>query len=56
MVDPGCFRCHDGNHVAKNGETISNDCSLCHDILAYGETHPKILGSIGITNTAMAPR
>ena len=27
----GCFRCHDEEHVSKDGNTISQDCSLCHD-------------------------
>jgi hypothetical protein len=27
----GCWRCHDEEHVNKDGETISQDCSLCHD-------------------------
>jgi len=27
---PGCFRCHDDNHKAKDGTTISQDCELCH--------------------------
>jgi len=28
----GCFRCHDEEHTSeKTGETISQDCSLCHD-------------------------
>ena len=27
----GCFRCHDGLHVDKDGEAISQDCDLCHD-------------------------
>jgi nitrate/TMAO reductase-like tetraheme cytochrome c subunit len=26
----GCFRCHDGSHVAKDGSTISADCEYCH--------------------------
>ena len=26
----GCFRCHDGNHVARTGKTISADCEYCH--------------------------
>jgi NapC/NirT cytochrome c family, N-terminal region len=56
MDYPGCFRCHDGNHVAKDGQVISNDCSLCHNILAYQETNPKVLSNIGITNDAMAPQ
>jgi hypothetical protein len=27
---PGCFRCHDDNHKAKDGSTIRQDCELCH--------------------------
>jgi len=27
----GCFRCHDGDHVAKDGTAISSDCSYCHE-------------------------
>jgi hypothetical protein len=27
---PGCFRCHDDSHTAKDGSTISQDCELCH--------------------------
>lgn len=45
---PGCFRCHDGNHVASNGQSIPNDCSTCHDILAMQEHEPKILQELGI--------
>jgi hypothetical protein len=31
---PGCFRCHDGEHVSTTGETISNDCNACHTIIS----------------------
>ncbi len=27
---PGCFRCHDDSHKAKDGSTIRQDCELCH--------------------------
>jgi hypothetical protein len=28
---PGCFRCHDGRHVAADGRVLGNDCaSTCH--------------------------
>ncbi len=27
---PGCFRCHDDQHVSAAGKVISQDCSLCH--------------------------
>jgi len=30
MTSPGCFRCHDGSHTAKDGSTISADCEYCH--------------------------
>ena len=30
----GCFRCHDGKHVAENGKVLSKDCNSCHAILA----------------------
>jgi hypothetical protein len=40
---PGCFRCHDGSHTSADGQTITNDCSACHNILASGEENPKIL-------------
>jgi len=31
---PGCFRCHDGNHVSDDGKVISNDCNSCHKIIS----------------------
>ena len=46
MAYPGCFRCHDGSHVAKNGKALSNDCSLCHNLLATDETNPAILNDL----------
>jgi nitrate/TMAO reductase-like tetraheme cytochrome c subunit len=35
---PGCFRCHDGKHIASDGKTSikANDCNACHTILAQG--------------------
>ena len=46
MAYPGCFRCHDGSHTTKDGKTLSNDCSLCHNLLATDETHPAILNDL----------
>jgi hypothetical protein len=31
ITSNGCFRCHDESHVAKDGTTISGDCSFCHE-------------------------
>jgi hypothetical protein len=27
---PGCFRCHDDNHKARDGSVIKQDCESCH--------------------------
>ena len=32
MDSPGCFRCHDDSHKSKDGETIKQDCEMCHTI------------------------
>lgn len=41
----GCFRCHDGNHTSK---TITNDCSVCHNLVLSNEAHPKVLTDLGM--------
>ncbi len=43
---PGCFRCHDGSHTSADGQTITNDCSACHNLLAIQEVNPKILSDL----------
>ncbi len=48
MNYPGCFRCHDGSHVAKNGSTIPQDCSVCHNLLAVDTPKPQVLSVLGI--------
>ena len=35
-ITPGCFRCHDGQHVSESGEVIRRDCEICHVIIAQG--------------------
>jgi NapC/NirT cytochrome c family, N-terminal region len=45
---PGCFRCHDGLHSSAGGQTISNDCNACHNLLAVQEENPKILSELGV--------
>jgi nitrate/TMAO reductase-like tetraheme cytochrome c subunit len=44
----GCFRCHDGSHTSSDGQTITNDCSACHQVIAAGEKDPKILTDLGM--------
>jgi nitrate/TMAO reductase-like tetraheme cytochrome c subunit len=45
---PGCFRCHDGSHTSKDGKTITNDCSTCHNLVASDEANPKQLSDLGL--------
>src|ERR1700751_2403615 len=45
---PGCFRCHDGSHISSDGQTISNDCTACHNLLAVQEENPKVLKDLGL--------
>lgn len=44
---PGCFRCHDGSHNAKDGKSITNDCTTCHNLVAVDEAKPKQLSDLG---------
>jgi len=30
VTSSGCFRCHGGSQVAKDGSTINGDCEYCH--------------------------
>lgn len=36
FTSKGCFRCHDGQHISQEGQTITNRCSDCHIITAQG--------------------
>ncbi|MBI2369384.1 MAG: cytochrome C [Deltaproteobacteria bacterium] len=33
----GCFRCHDGQHVSREGKVIRKECEICHTILGQEE-------------------
>ena len=55
MATLGCFRCHDDQHVSRDGKRISKDCDLCHTVLgAGGQTaafeHPIDLGDLRAVN------
>jgi hypothetical protein len=45
----GCFRCHDGSHSSADSQSITQDCSACHNLLASDEKNPKILTDLGLT-------
>jgi nitrate/TMAO reductase-like tetraheme cytochrome c subunit len=46
MNTPGCFRCHDEEHKTADGKSISQDCTICHSILAQEEKDPQVLKTL----------
>jgi hypothetical protein len=48
--NPGCFRCHDGDHTTQSNEpkAINQDCSTCHEVIASEEASPEALSAIGL--------
>lgn len=41
----GCFRCHDGKHLAEDGTSVRLHCNICHTIpetVAEGEPAPAV--------------
>jgi nitrate/TMAO reductase-like tetraheme cytochrome c subunit len=53
----GCFRCHDDQHVSKDGQRISKECTVCHTVLGDTEAkaefiHPVELGDLRGFNCA----
>jgi nitrate/TMAO reductase-like tetraheme cytochrome c subunit len=55
MRTQGCFRCHDGQHVSRDGKRLSKDCNLCHTVLTASGTaaefeHPIDLGDMRAVN------
>mgnify|MGYP001602916610 CR=1 FL=1 len=57
---PGCFRCHDGQRVSREGKAIRKECEICHTILGQEEggktmveargrafRHPVEIGDLG---------
>lgn len=47
---PGCFRCHDGGHATAAGQTIPQDCDICHKVVAAEEASPEVLTTLGIAH------
>jgi len=37
---PGCFRCHDNQHVNQSGKVLTNDCPVCHTLPQRGPLLP----------------
>jgi hypothetical protein len=38
---PGCFRCHEGNHVSREGKVLGKNCQLCHTIIGQETSIPR---------------
>ena len=48
--DPGCFRCHDGEHATTDATvSIGQDCTSCHEPIAVEEPDPEILKTLQIS-------
>lgn len=47
---PGCFRCHDESHVARDGKTITQDCNACHN-----DASPQLLADLGLAPKGLVP-
>jgi hypothetical protein len=48
---PGCFRCHDGEHISSEGEIVRLECNLCHSIprvVRPGEIEPTLPLTTGL--------
>src|SRR5262249_37510590 len=43
QTSPGCFRCHDGEHVDAEGQEITRSCFRCHFPSATAEAKPEVL-------------
>ncbi len=51
MYSMGCFRCHDDQHVSRDGKKITKECEICHSVLGNGGAaaqfeHPVDLGDL----------
>lgn len=47
---PGCFRCHDESHTATDTKTITQDCNVCHQLIAVDEASPGILKTLNLAD------
>jgi nitrate/TMAO reductase-like tetraheme cytochrome c subunit len=42
----GCFRCHDEKHKTADGQALSQDCEMCHQLLAQEEKPSELEESL----------
>ncbi len=46
---PGCFRCHDGNHVSKDGEVVTKNCDTCHSVIGQQQAGVPVMETVKST-------
>lgn len=44
----GCFRCHDGRHVSREGQVIRNECGICHTTIDQTFAGKTVLAQNGL--------
>jgi hypothetical protein len=47
FYSPGCFRCHDGQHVSADGKVVTKQCDTCHSVLAQQEGAVSLNTAVG---------
>jgi len=43
---PGCFRCHDDQHVSADGKVIPKNCDTCHTVLEQVQTPLPLIKTV----------
>ncbi len=43
---PGCFRCHDDQHVSSAGKVIPKKCDTCHTVLEQAQTPLPLMKTV----------
>jgi hypothetical protein len=46
LYSPGCFRCHDDNHVSADGKVVKQDCNTCHEVLGQEQGEAAPMGKV----------
>ena len=44
LYTPGCFRCHDGQHVSADGKVVPKGCNTCHTVLSEMQSGTPLIG------------
>lgn len=50
---PGCFRCHDGQHIGPENKVVRLECNLCHSIPEV--VRPNDIKPVVLRNSSVEP-